>query len=183
MLFILIFGQTKLYSQVNGVKLNMSYISIFHLQYTINPNYWMMKENHEYSFGIVYQKRKSNYIIKFKNFNANIDCYGLKFGYINNVKGRGIKVRFETNLSFVTYKSELTEPVSIKLRDVYTALIQFGPNIKFPISPSVEFDLVFQLVSGYGFYGSGNTIPANQFGYKLNLDLYPSFDITYHFKK
>ena len=93
---ILIFGADQsLYSQKNkkspedfsrSIKLRNTF-GVEFWQFYINPNYCVISKHHEYSLGIFYRDRQYHYLVIFKEVVSPMKSYGIRLGYINNVKG------------------------------------------------------------------------------------------------
>ena len=112
---ILIFGANQsLYSQKNknstedfsrSIKLRTTF-GITYLQFYINPNYCVISKQHEYSFGVFYRDFQYHYLVIFKEVVSPMKSYGIRLGYINNVKNSNrIKLRSRRMLLLLNHST------------------------------------------------------------------------------
>ena len=68
-----------------------------------------------------------------------------------------------------------------RLNNVYSAEIEFGPNLKIPICKNVDFGILLQIGYSYGVNGSSKYLFQYQYPSGDQLGLAYFFDINYKF--
>ena len=189
---ILFFGANQtIYSQKNknrpedfsrSIKLRTTFGDEY-WQFYINPNYCVISKQHEYSFGVFYRDRQYRYLVFFKRVISPMKSYGIRLGYINNVKNSNrIKLRFETNVTLaLTTAHAIISNEHKRLNNVYSAEMEFGPNLKIPICKNVDFGILLQIGYSYGVNGSSKYLFQYQYPSGGRLGLAYFFDINYKF--
>lgn len=193
-LFILVFGvNTPIKSQSNDVNQSIEFSSIklrmsfggFYNEFIINPNYCIIVKQREYSFGVVYRDMHYKSLHNYKHVDAFVKSYGIKLGYINNVKNIAkVKLRFETDFVFAFSKShEIRDDEYWKRNNVYSAGLVYGPNLNIPIMKDLNMNLLLQISMGYGIDGSNSYVPEKHYPSGFNIDPYYFIDINYLFDR
>lgn len=191
MLVILVAFNNSIKSQTNekpveiykkAIKLRTTFGASYR-QYAINPSYCIISKKYEYSFGILYRDLQYRYLVIFKKVVSPMKFYGVKLGYINNVKSSdGVKLRFETNFALaVTTAHAIINNEYIKLNNVYSVNFEFGPNLKIPILKNLDFDFLFQIGYTQGTHGSSKYIFNTQYPSGNYLSPVYYLDINYKF--
>ncbi len=174
-------NESSLNKSVTSLKVRVMK-GLFIDQFEINPNYCISNKS-EISMGIYYRYSEFNSLISFKSVLTPVTFYGLKFGYIPNIKReKKVCIRWESNLaiSLIYTKIIYNETVYTSF-PVFAGTLFFGPNLKIQITN--EFDLCFTYKLGIGIgtnsstsFTSVNTAGSEIFGVAL-----PFMDLQYKF--
>jgi len=166
----------------NSIKLRTTF-GVSYRQYMLNPSYCHISKSHEYSIGMLYKDLQYEYLVSFNKIESPTKTYGVKLGYINNVKSSsGVQLRFETNLTFaLTTAYALVGSEKIQLNDVYSVAMEFGPNLKIPIFKNVDLGILLQANYTYGFNDRSEFFFTYLYPGKSYLNPVYYFDINYKF--
>jgi hypothetical protein len=169
------------FSNINSMKIRYSH-GLLDNQSSLNLNYCSIKNRKEFSYGILFGTRKYTQLIGFEVVPCVSKMYGVKFGYINNIKNMS-KIAFRYESDFILYywnnfyKSDQSNSIGSNILPVF----YFGPNVRFLIKHKWELSFLTQLGVGYLKVYSSNSFDPDINNEGLFVDLTPAIDLTYKF--